>query len=516
MNERYFPTRKLGERRDRFLTDIRIELRGRVNPETGVPWTEDDIARGTAPGTPLYARATGFDLALMGEQARAVWLSRQVVPWYASSEWLEEYHGRLWIPGGKLPGSGGSGAVTATAPPGTWFVGSTTIGDPTAAIARDEAGNRYQALLTAQADPNGIATVLLVGLNTGDETNLDAGEKLTWIQNVPIGADINGVEVIADFRGGTPPETDSDYLRRLQDAIRYREASGNRAQFRAWARQASNAILDGFVNACAYHSGSVHVSIVQKRGTAKGPFGRIPSVGTIAAAIGYLVPPSSPVVPAQAYVVVSSVEPVFADPTLLLAMPRGSSPGWMDPRPWPLYQGAPALVTSIISPTVFRFAASSAPPVAAPRLMVWNVDISEFEALSVSSVTSIGGGIYQANLSAPPAVVIAIGDRVSPRIGRAVDVAAATVDYFDSLGPGELIDLETDDRAHRAHRFPVPSEAWPSRAGRGVLNFLSDALGPLLADSDIDPTFVGSPAIPTEPIFGPKLITCGRVGAYPL
>jgi hypothetical protein len=103
---------------------------------------------------------------------------------------------------------------------------------------------------------------------------------------------------------------------------------------------------------------------------------------------------------------------------------------------------------------------------------------------------------------------------VCPFLERAKVVAETIEAYFDSLGPGEVIDLANDNRAHRAYRFPEPNEELPQRAGTGVLTFLGDALGVSLADSDLPQVTQPTPPVPSDVVDGPRLITPFKIGVY--
>ncbi len=513
MTERAFPTFGRGEQRDQLLAAFRLGLRGLTNPDTGEPFTDDEVALATAPRSRWYAEANALDLVLLAEQQRALWLADQLDPRRASTAWLEGMHGPLWV-GSRLPATGSSGPVDAPAAPGTTFLGSTTVPDSNAHYAVDPAtGLRFQVLFTETTPGGGIASLVLAGIDTGTVTNLAAGSKLTWAKGPLAAAD--GPTVTADLAGGLEAETDADYARRIAERIRYRQAAGNRAHVRAWAVDASNGVEAAFVYACAYHAGSVHVAITQKRGATRGPYGRITTAGTLAAVTVYLVPPGSPVMPAPPFVVVTGCYPVASDLVLQLALPRGRAAGWADLSPWPT--AAPAAVTAVTDPTHVTVSAPAALPagVTAPRLMAWDVALSRFEVLAVQSVTSAGGGHYSVTLAAAPTKALVVGDVISPETARAEPVATTVEAYFDSLGPGELV-ADDDPRAHRASRFPSTSDAYPTRAGTSVLTYLADALGAALADAVLASCSVSAPPLPTDLAEGPRLLVPGRVGIYPL
>lgn len=518
MTERAFPTFARGQLRDELLTAFRAGVRQLVNPDTGQPFTDEEIAAATAPGTRRYAQANALDLVLLAEQQRGLYIVDQVDPRRASTAWLEGFHGPRWV-GDRLPATGGSGPVTATALAGTAFLGSTTIPDTNAHYATDPAtGFRYQVLFSEVTPGGGTATLQLACIDTGRVTNVAAGTKLAWAKG-PLGATEPPV-VAADFTGGIDAETDADYSRRIADRIRYRPAAGNNAQLRAWAVDANNAVAAAFVYACAYHAGSVHLAILQKRGTAQGPLARIPAPATLAAVTSYLTPPSSPVLPAPPFVVVTGCTPIASNLTMHLGLPRGRASGWADLSPWPVAPTSACTISAVADQTHVTLSSAGAgtdPPagVTAPQMMVWNDATSRFETLAVQSVTKTAPNTYAVVLSGPPTKTLAVGDCVSPATARASLVATTIEAYFDALGPGELV-ASDDPRIHRAARFPSSAETYPSRAGSSVLTYLADAFGAALADSVLDSISVATPPLPTDPVDGPRLLVAGKVGVYAL
>jgi hypothetical protein len=520
--ERQFVTFSRGAQRDLMLTSFRIGLRQLISPDTNEPFTEDEIATATGRLSKWYIEADAIDLVLQAGEQRARYLADQVRIDRAGTAFLEGFHLPMWGEQ-KLPATGGSGYCTAVAPVGVTFIGSTTVPDAAAHYATDDAGLRYQVLFSVTTPANGIAgsdplsPLIFVAIDTGTETNLVVGKKLRWA-NPPLGAVEQSVVTVA-FTGGTVAETDAAVARRLLARIRHKPAAGNNSHFRSWARDSSNSVEDAAIFACAHHAGSVHVAIIQKRANVLGPTGRIASLATISAATLYLTPPASPVVPTPPHVVLTGCTAEPSNAVLSLALPVGRTSGWEDLTPWPgESSGAGAVISAVTTQTYFEVTTTLPLPtgVTAPSLMVWNALTSRFEKLLVTSVITGGGNLWEVELSAPPTKTLAVGDLISPYTRRHTIIAETIEAYFDSLGPGEVIDLSTDLRAHRAFRWPEPHEELPQRAGAGVLALLQDALGSSLATSTLESMSVGTPSLPTEPVDGPSLIVAGKVGIYAL
>ncbi|MCP4674331.1 MAG: hypothetical protein GY854_02195 [Deltaproteobacteria bacterium] len=536
MSERKFEIFERGHIRDKVvLTDFRNRLRMRNNPATNQPFTEDEIQRATQPGTYFHIQADAIDLLSQAMQAKSLLLARQQRPTHANTRFLEEVHAALWLgPNARLPATGGSGTVDAPAVENTIFVGSMNIGDPAAAVATDPNGYRYQVLETVTTPPTGVARLTMKAIDTGEDTNPENGTIFTWAANKPLGAEPEAtIQVDAlphAFTGGYAIESDAELAVRVEEVIRHRPAAGNPAHFVAWAKESSVAVESAFVYPCAFHAGSVLVCVTQKRGTTQGPYGRTNvSIGTLADATSYLVPPNSPVVPQRAYVVVTKPSPQDADIVLRVAMGRGIAGGWVDVDPWPnpesLTTSYPAVeISSVTSQTEFDVTTDFELPggatillgSSAPQLMVWDQTKSRFVQLSVASVANVDPTTYTVTLSQAADITIETGQRISPYTDHMDTLAEATEAYFDELGPGEAIDLDIDERAHRAFRYPPVNERYPSRAGQAIISRLMDALGEAASDASLEEISRNEPDLPGDLIDGPNIVTLGNVAVYPL
>jgi len=523
--ERQFVVFARGQLREDMLRYFRIGLRGKIDPGTGQTITEDTIRRITAPGSRFYREADAIDLEGMAIQRRAEYTANQFRLDRASSRALRDLHGNLWEET-PLPGTGGSGLVTAAATPGTTFLGSTTVPDPLAHVATDQAGNRFQVLVGGQADAQGVATLTLKCIDTGESTNIDAGTELTW-SNPPAGAQPKATAA-AQFTGGTGAETDAEFSDRVHARVKKKPGIGNPAQVRAFARQASNAVEEAFVYPCTFGSGSFLVAITQKRANVPGPLARIAGLTALTAVTGYLVPPGSPVIPPRVRVVVTTVSPEPSDLAVRLALPTSSLAGWADREPWPGFVTSSAVVTTVTDQQNFRVSADTGLPgnVASlsggsqPSLMVWDEAAGAWKQLKVGSVTRVGGaggaGDFDVVLANGPQPPIAVNDIISPDMARRNVVAQAAQDYFDSLGPGEILDLGATSRGGQAFRRPEPGDEWRSRAGHPIVSWIGDGLGSALAGAYLASISLETPSIPADPIDGPNMLTLGKLGVYHL
>ncbi len=515
--DRKFPTFARGFLRDDMLAWFRNYLRTAVDPDTGQAFNETDIQAATSELSRYWSEADALDLALAGGQQRALWLADQAHPLTASDQWLRTHHAALWKRvGPPLAASSGAGPIEWKATPGVVFVGSTTRPDPAAHKIRVDAYT-FQVLNTVVTPASGIAKLTVRALETGFATNIAVGARAS-AAFAPPGALPTGITVTERFSGGAPAESAKEYGRRIVDFIRRPQGAGNPPQIRAWARKASTAIEDGFVYSCALECGSVVVCVLQKRGDSEGPEARLAGGTVLSDATAYLAAPSSPDVPVPPQTLVLTATSTRVDTMLRLRMARASKSGWADATPWPAQTSVPATITTVSTQKLIRITVSAgvgAPPATTPALMVWDVARSRFVHLVVQSVATISPTVYELTLAAEPDVTLATGQYVSPGNKLAAGIAKGAQRYHDSLGPGEVVDLATSTLAHRAYRFPVPEEEWPSQAGTDIGTFLRDELGGASSNETVVSQSTTTPAVPTDPASGPRLLTLGRLAVYP-
>jgi len=515
--DREFPTYARGEARDAMLTAYRNSLRGQRDPVTGQLYDETTIRRSTMKPGRFWVEAEAIDIVLQVVQKRGDFLAQNIDPGRAASPFLYTFHGtqRKTQP---LPATGASGYVRALGVLGTEWQGSTAIPDQTAIQATDEQGLTYQVIITGEVDDPDEGVLLAVqGVSTGPDTELQVGAVLKWVNPPPGSAPTCTVEVA--FTGGTNRETDAEFSARLIDLRARPAGAGNEAHFRLWARQASNAVSDAFVYPTADHSGSVGVAVVQKRGTSTGPLGRLPSVGTMTVVRGFLTPPVSGEVPGQVRTIVTPWQPEYSDVVLRLGMRRNTNAGWFDAIAWPHGDEQPAVVLDTPAPSTSGFRMQTQEEATPsgdviPQLMWWDPALSIFKRLQVSSVVAAGDpGQFDVALSVG-GEALPVGARVSPYSGRLVELGKAIRDYFDSLGPGEVVDLANDIRGPVAFRRVEPSIRASYFGGSGIQRYVEDALGASLFRFTLLDMTPSEPRVPVNVSDGPYMLVPRNVGVY--
>ena len=523
---RFFDVPQRGEEREAMLATFRSGLRSLIDPATGQPVDEEIVSRATQENGRWWADFDAVELGLLAVHAKAQGLADQFQPRRSTTGTLRGIHAPMRGVS-PLKASGATLICEAKSGVGSTFVGSTTVPDPVAAFAVDSAGLKYQVLFTVTTPANGIAgsdpaaPLYLVGVDTGERTNLPAGTKLKWAGNQPINAEPE-FEVVDDGRGGLDDETDGELADRIESEVAHPPESGNNAHNRKWAREASTAVEDAFLYASAKYSGTDVVCVTQKRGrqketAPKGPLARIPSAGTLARVRAYLVPPASPVKPERIVSFVVGPVPEYVTSSIGLALPRGRGLGWADVRPWPLFAGDAATIAAVTDQTHFKVATSSALPSGSsvPRIMVWALERTRWEELRVTSITPAGVGLFDVVLSTAPTHTLATNDHISPLVRGAPLLGQGVERYFDSLGPGEVVNLASDPRAPRACRFIDPIERYPQRAGSAILTTLQNAVPGLISTGELLAISQTTPTIPIDPTTGPRMLVAGHVAVYP-
>jgi hypothetical protein len=369
----------------------------------------------------------------------------------------------------------------------------------------------------------------MFALGTGTATNITVGTVLTWTFRDPAMAATASV-IDDDFSGGRDLETDADWATRIARKVREEEGAGNDADLRQWTTEATSAIEDAFVYPCAFYANSVLVAITQRRGATAGPEARVPDALTKALATARIVPPGSPVVPAHPNVLLTGVTAEETDVKLTLQMPRGSVAGWLDARPFPAYHATAPSITAKTSSVDFTItcagdatlpgqaALATLAGTSAPHLMLWDETRSRWEALAVSSLEDLGSNEFRVLLTSAPALMTpAVGQWVSPGTNRHATIAEAVEQHFDLLGPGELVDPDTDPRGARCVRYPDAVDEWPSELGSQLATDVAQALGgagvSLTSASKTEPTYAAD-GTDGDILAGPNMLTLGQLAIY--
>jgi hypothetical protein len=522
------------------LANFRGGLRNQKNPETGQPFTEDEIQRATQTGSRWYNEAQAVDDKAQLDQRNALILQDNARIDACNTFWLRERHAKDWdLP--PLGASPGTGTVVVSAPAGTVVKGSTTIGDITAYWARDAAGKKYQVTATVTV-ATGKASVVatLIAMDGGADTNPRGGDVLTWGTRDPAMApactvgrltDAGDLATDVDFAGGYDAESDAEYQSRLLAEIRHKQGAGNSAQMRSWVRKADVAIEDAFIYPCAWGNGTtLIICTVRRPKGSTAPTARFPTLAIINKVIARMTPPGSPIVPANPHIVVvglASNGSLVQDVALRLGLPSGSRGGWTDAIPFPTLQASPSTASSWPHITAINTVGSeirytmsvtndNVAPIGLPALMFFHSGVGRFIKLQVASVVSfVPTSSCVFTLAAAPEVPLIVGSVICPDTELRDSIGLGARGFFDSLGPFEAVN-QSNPVWPRAQRFPPAEEEFPYRFGGGMSSFVSEAIG---GNSDVQVDYpISTPSPPTPPaamVDYLQILTLGYLGAYP-
>jgi uncharacterized phage protein gp47/JayE len=153
------------------------------------------------------------------------WLSRQLLPDTAESEWLDR-HAAIWLPGaGRKPATFASGSGTVTGIPGTVLPQGTQL--------TSGAGALYETTEQIIVG-NGPTPVGIRAIDAGAVGNLDELSSIAFVNAL---AGVDGTVTIVQMDGGVDAETDDELRQRVLERIRQPPMGGAQYDYVAWAKQ---------------------------------------------------------------------------------------------------------------------------------------------------------------------------------------------------------------------------------------------------------------------------------------
>jgi uncharacterized phage protein gp47/JayE len=153
------------------------------------------------------------------------WLSRQLLPDTAETEWLDR-HAAIWLPnGGRKPATFASGSGTVTGIGGSIVPNGTQLSSQTAVL--------YQTTeqITVGTSPT---PVTIRAIDPGSVGNLDPGSSLGFVSAIP---GVDGTVTIVTMDGGVDIETDDELRVRVLQRIQQPPMGGAQYDYVAWAMQ---------------------------------------------------------------------------------------------------------------------------------------------------------------------------------------------------------------------------------------------------------------------------------------
>lgn len=413
---------------------------------------------------------------------------------------------------GKLPASGATGFVLVSAGP----TGGTI---PENAELRYVAkGLRFRCAVEAiykTGDPCPI-----VGIDTGDDTNLPAGTVLEWTS--PPGG-INGEAVIIEqadgsgLTGGHPEESDAELVERIIARQSNPPASGNDADYADAVRKTPNVPVAGVWTYPAI-DGPGTTAIVFTVRTSDPLKSRLPNAAQIAAVEAQL----KGLFPGDDSFFLCTL---LADPTDAWFQVRWTKAAkqWVDAIPFPPYVATgPVRVEALPAPTVTSCTVTSSSAIDAPvvgqTMAFYSKAVGKFFKKKIATVSVVTAGLswaltFDATNAASDTTFVPIANQVpSPWSESLALMVLPLASYFASLGPGEQVATFFDEGT-RQKRQPESPDYQPSIiSGRDIEN-----APPRATVSDVK---LLAPVAPYETTVGAAgvlsyLLTMGEIAVFP-
>lgn len=156
------------------------------------------------------------------------WLSRQLLPDTAETEWLDR-HGNIWLTNadhttGRKVATVATGSVTLAGTPGTIV--------PIATQLTSGVDITYETTEQVMIGADGTVPVDIRAIDPGVDGNLDPGDIITTSTVV---AGLDGPATVILLTGGTDTESDEDLRIRVLDRIRQPPMGGDQNDYVQWA-----------------------------------------------------------------------------------------------------------------------------------------------------------------------------------------------------------------------------------------------------------------------------------------
>lgn len=162
-------------------------------------------------------------------------LSEQIFPDTATGKYLRAHWSDRVPP---LYASAATGKVIQT--------GVSNSSVPKGLIYTSEAGKRYYTNRSYTIGETGAVEVWVMAEESGVESNLDAGSKLTVVSALSAGLDSTVKVSESGIAGGVNGETDEEYLARVMVQLRNTTRYGKPGDFAAWAVDSTSEVTKAF------------------------------------------------------------------------------------------------------------------------------------------------------------------------------------------------------------------------------------------------------------------------------
>ena len=363
----------------------------------------------------------------------------------------------------------------------------------------DSTGKRYRVVTATAINTFGVVSV--IGIDTGENTDLAAAEILTWTAP-PAGSASTCTVAGAGLQFGVNADSESTSRAKLAKRLSRPQNGGSWAHYVAWAEAATSSVENAYAYPAAQGPGTAHVAYttVGKRSNNFARAGTTALTNSIVAYVLGLAPEF-----ADTRVTASTEADLSVAFTLTLANPReegGVGGGWINKTTsrWPLkLAAAPATVTTVTNSTTFILNSVTTLPLAGTTIVHIFDNVSrKVLSAKVVSYTSTGGGPYNVTIHTDVALpTVVAGAYVFPASERASYYADTFMGEIAKLSPGE----KTSNALvlPRAYRHPRTVDGFPSAVTTRPLSHMQDTHGEITNANYF--SFAGSSTftLPIEP-----------------
>jgi hypothetical protein len=491
-----FVPQNADELRDNWLRDIRLEALAR-----GI---EDPPVQ---PGTDLWIRATAHANADLIQYSNIAIADQASDVLTATGDALDDKRRAFGLP--EVEPSPSTGNLTVGVLGGGFVTLTTSL---QFVLPNGKRGKVASNTIVSDGDPVPVVTI-----DTGADTNLDAGRKVRWVAG-PLNLETDATVASGGLTGGVDEESDDRKRERILNELGHLRAGGN------WSQKIEVALeaLANLQYAVDYPAlggpGSEKLVLFRELDPDNNDWSRevsAPDVAIVQAAME-----ENFALPFE--MVVQSVEDQPFDVALVLALPEFASNGWVNSPVWPqLESGDTHVEVSLYGGllSVVVNAATATSPVANVTQIAWWSPFDQ--TFYVKTVTSVAGGSGLWILGIDSELIDSLGNVALP--GHYISPAAVNMDaYGDSwrvimggLGPGENTSNAAILSNGRGKRRPTTSEKFPSNLTVRQIETLIEAHAEI-EDADYSYPAPGSrgPNVPSNLADAPLVLTPHNFGIY--
>ena len=421
--------------------------------------------------------------------------------------------GGIGVPRPGAAGASGALVLSSTAS-GADIVNAATLKSPN--------GVSYHVVITPSpshlVDGQNFAVVCD---ETGPQTNLVAGVKLTW-DSPPAGcfatATVFAQTDGSGLSGGSDIMGDDDYRNLLADAIANPAASANDAELQRLIQDSAGhgvAVEKAFTYPALLGFGISGFTFTLRGSDDLDS--RAPSsaqLNTVAAYVEANLPVTDGLVKL----------PITEDPMTVVLRIRWVENGWTNAVQWPPYMATASryVVSAVTSESVFTVACADATysgraaPQVGQAIGLFDLSDGKFKRKTVLTVGGAGPWAITCDTTTTGASDIGylpvVTQRVSPWSDSLADVATAVKNHINKMGPGECtVNLPEDGK--RMARSPVSKPTqWPNEMDSKLLNAITDLANVQRATHEDSSDYI----TPTGSAALVYMASIGDIAAYPL